>query len=93
HVFMEGTPHEIKIATISEELSKLDEILDVHDIHVWTLTSNVFAMSAHVRIKEAFLLQSSILLTKINQIVKDKFGINHCTIQIEGEHDLINPDK
>jgi cobalt-zinc-cadmium efflux system protein len=93
HVFMEGAPNEIKVGNISEELLKLDEVVDVHDVHVWTLTSNMFAMSAHVKIKQDYMLQSNLLLTKINQVMKDKFGINHVTIQLEGEHDLINPNK
>lgn len=93
HIFMEGTPNEIKIGNISEELLKLDEVTDVHDVHVWTLTSNMFAMSAHVKIKQEYMLRSNLLLTRITQIMKDKFGINHVTIQIESEHDLINPDK
>ena len=93
HIFMEGTPKEIKLAHISEELEKLPEIDDIHDLHVWTLTSNVFAMSAHVRIKQEFVFQSNTILKKINYLMRDKFGINHCTIQIENEHDLIHPDK
>ena len=93
HIFMEGTPKEIKLASISEELQKLPEVDDVHDLHVWTLTSNVFAMSAHVKIKQEFTLQSNVVLKKINQIMRDKFGVNHCTIQIEDGYDLIHPDK
>lgn len=93
HIFMEGTPKEIKLAHISEELQKFPEIDDIHDLHVWTLTSNVFAMSAHVRIKQEFVFQSNTILKKINHLMRDKFGINHCTIQIENEHDLIHPDK
>jgi len=93
HVFMEGTPTEIKISHISEELQKFQEIVEVHDLHVWTLTSNVFAMSVHVKVKQEFIKHTNELLKKINQIMKDKFGVNHCTIQIENEYDLINPDK
>ncbi len=91
HVFMEGTPKEIRIKRVSEELAKFEEISDVHDLHVWTLTSNVFAMSVHVKIRQEFISQTNSLLRKINDTMKEEFGINHCTIQIE--HDLINPDK
>lgn len=91
HVFMEGTPKEIKIKKISDKLTEFEEIYDVHDLHVWTLTSNVFAMSAHVKIKQEFISQTNNILRKINDVMKEEFGINHCTIQIE--HDLINPDK
>lgn len=91
HIFMEGAPKEIKIQAVSNELTKFEEIYEIHDLHVWTLTSNVFAMSVHVKIKQEFIPQTNNLLRKINETMKEKFGINHCTIQIE--HDLINPDK
>jgi len=93
HIFMEGTPTEIKVSHISDELQKLQEIIEVHDLHVWTLTSNVFAMSIHVKVKQEFVRYTNDLLKKINQTMRDKFGINHCTIQIENEYDLIHPDK
>lgn len=93
HIFMEGTPHEIKLSSIFDRLKKFEEISDVHDLHVWTLTSNVFAMSVHVKIKDEFALQISVLLSKINEMMRDEFGINHCTTQIESEHDIIQPDK
>jgi cobalt-zinc-cadmium efflux system protein len=91
HIFMEGAPKEIKMESVSEEIEGLEEVSEVHDLHIWTLTSNVFAMSAHVKIKQEYVPQTNNLLRKINEILKEKFGINHCTIQIE--HDLINPDK
>ena len=91
HVFMEGTPKEIQIKQVSERLAKFEEIDDIHELHIWTLTSNVFAMSAHVKIKYEFISQTNNILRKINNTMKEEFGINHCTIQIE--HDLINPDK
>jgi len=93
HIFMEGTPHEIKLSSILDQLKKIEGISDVHDLHVWTLTSNVFAMSVHIKIKDEFVLQSGVLLRKINEMMKDEFGINHCTTQIESEHDIIQPDK
>jgi len=93
HVFMEGTPKEIEISEVSGELEKFDEITEVHDVHVWTLTSNIFAMSAHIKVRQEFIQNPNALLKKINQIMKEQFGINHCTIQIEGEYDLIHPDK
>lgn len=91
HIFMEGTPKEIRIEFVSDEIERLKEVSEVHDLHIWTLTSNVFAMSAHVKIRSEFIPQTNSLLRKINEIMKEKFGINHCTIQIE--HDLINPDR
>lgn len=93
HIFMEGTPHEIKLDEISKELETFQEIIGIHDLHVWTLTSNMYAMSAHVKVRDEYAKTTDLILKKINHTMKDKFGINHCTIQIENEHSLINPDK
>ena len=92
HIFMEGTPSEIKSSEISQELEKFDEIIEIHDLHVWTLTSNLFAMTVHVKVKPEFLKNTNEILKKITFKMKQKFGITHCTIQIESSEDLINPD-
>lgn len=91
HIFMEGTPREIKLESVSDEIEALEGVSEVHDLHIWTLTSNVFAMSAHVKIQSEFIADTNNMLRKINEAMKEKFGITHCTIQIE--HDLISPDK
>ena len=90
---MEGTPSEIKISNVTEEIQKFPEVAEVHDLHVSTLTSNVFAMSVHVKIKQEFSDQGNFLLAKINEMMREKFGVNHCTIQIENEYDLLHPGK
>ena len=93
HIFMEGTPKEIKTDEISDTLKNFEEVLDVHDLHVWSLTSNMYAISVHVKIKAEFTNKNNVLLNKIRDMMKTKFGIDHCTIQIEDEYDLINPNK
>jgi cobalt-zinc-cadmium efflux system protein len=93
HIFMEGTPKEIKISEVSQELMKFDEIVEVHDLHVWTLTSNLFSMTVHVKVRQEYLEKTNEILSKINQVVKEKFGITHCTVQVEGDDSLINLDK
>ncbi len=92
HIFMEGTPSEINSKDISKELENFEEITEIHDLHVWTLTSNLYAMTVHVKVKPEFLQKTNELLKKINQTMKQQFGITHCTIQIESDQDLIRPD-
>ncbi len=91
HIFMEGTPEKIKLSDIEHELEKLDDVIDVHDLHIWTLTSNMHAMSVHVKVRDSAIHHTNEILKKINQIMQEKFGITHCTIQIEDDNDLINP--
>ena len=93
HIFMEGTPEEFKFADVSQELEKLDEITEVHDLHLWVLTSNLYAMSVHVKVRPPYAHKTNDLLKKINHIMSERFGITHCTIQIESDQDLIEPEK
>lgn len=93
HIFMEGTPHEIKLKEVETELHKFEDVTDIHDLHVWTLTSNVVAMSVHIKIKQSHMNQLNSILKKINALMREKFGIDHCTIQIENEDDLIRLDE
>ncbi|MCA9812676.1 MAG: cation transporter [Nitrosarchaeum sp.] len=92
HIFMEGTPEEIKITDVAKELRSMEEVVDVHDLHVWTLTSNLFSMTAHIKVRQEYLHNPDKILKKINHNMKEKFGIVHNTIQIESEHDLIDLD-
>ena len=91
-IFMEGTPDEIKSEDVYKEFENFDEVTEVHDLHVWTLTSNLFAMSVHVKVKPEFLMKPNELLKKINKTMKESCGITHCTIHIESDQDLIKPD-
>ena len=91
-IFMEGTPDEIKSEDVYKEIENFDEVTEIHDLHVWTLTSNLFAMSVHVKVKPEFLMKPNELLKKINKTMKESCGITHCTIQIESDQDLIKPD-
>lgn len=93
HIFMEGTPHEIKSDEVAKEMHKFNEITEIHDLHIWTLTSNVVAMSAHVKVKNQHMGKANVILKKINTLMHEKFGIDHCTIQVENEDDLINLDE
>ena len=92
HIFLEGTPSEIDTEKIVAALQDFDEVNEVHDLHVWSLTSNLFVMSAHVRVGES-LDDTNLLLQKMHRMMRDEFGINHCTIQIEKGHGLISPDR
>ncbi|HUH61334.1 MAG TPA: cation diffusion facilitator family transporter [Candidatus Eisenbacteria bacterium] len=93
HIFMEGTPEEFKFADVSEEIEKLEEVTEVHELHLWVLTSNLYAMSVHVKVRPAYAHKTNDLLKKINHAMSERFGITHCTIQIESDQDLIEPDK
>lgn len=80
-VLLEGTPAGVNVAEIRNALLKIDGISGVHDLHVWSLTSGVNALSVHI-MKEPSKDSNSVLKI-INAMLKDKFAISHTTVQLE----------
>jgi cobalt-zinc-cadmium efflux system protein len=81
-ILLEGTPAHINIVSLREQLGHVDGVGSVHDLHVWTLTSGVLAMSCHV-VAETGHFNRTELLTKVNCVAREQFRIDHTTIQIE----------
>lgn len=80
-VLLEGTPSDVNVADLQDAIKKIDGVKDVHDLHVWALTSGMNAMSAHVAISNGN--SSKAILEKIQELIKSNFKIAHTTIQIE----------
>jgi cobalt-zinc-cadmium efflux system protein len=85
-ILLEGTPAHINIVSLREQLGSVDGVLSVHDLHVWTLTSGVLAMSCHVVAQEDKPNRTE-LLGRVNDVAREQFHIDHTTIQIE-EHNI-----
>ena len=60
---------------------EVEGVLDVHDIHVWTITSGLHAMSGHVAIDNR--APSETVLTAVTKLLNDEYGLHHTTIQVE----------
>jgi len=81
-ILLEGTPSHINIVSLREQLGRVDGVNSVHDLHVWTLTSGVLAMSCHVVAHDGSLTHTEIL-TRVNDVARQRFHIDHTTVQIE----------
>lgn len=81
HILLEGTPPEVNVALLEEKLRSIPGVSEVHDLHVWTLTSGLDAMSGHV-VKE-YGAAADDILSSASVILAQEFGIRHSTIQIE----------
>lgn len=81
HILMEGTPATINQKDVKMVLEEIEGVIDVHDLHIWTITSGLDTLSCHILIEDKKDSQA-ILQQAINRI-KDKFKIEHTTIQIE----------
>jgi len=81
-VLLEGTPYDVDITQLRESMKQVPGVTDVHDLHVWSLTSGVNAMSAHVVVTAEINTQNGIL-TRLNELITSKFNIAHTTLQLE----------
>ncbi len=81
NVLLEGTPAHINLAAVEAAIRQTSGVLEVHDLHVWTITSGLEALSAHVRYEEA--VAQNELLKSLRRRLGDEFGIKHLTIQME----------
>ncbi|PIZ04450.1 MAG: cation transporter [Gammaproteobacteria bacterium CG_4_10_14_0_8_um_filter_38_16] len=80
-ILMEGVPAHIDLDFVSEKLSTVPGVLNIHDLHIWTLSSGSIAISAHVNIHE--ISGWEIILKKLTQLLEDDFHIHHVTLQPE----------
>lgn len=81
NILMEGTPGHIDLAALRKSLLSVEGVIEVHDIHVWTITSGLDSMSGHVRIDPN--AEAVAVLDRVNKILKDDFHLHHTTIQVE----------
>lgn len=81
NVLLEGTPSHINLKAVEESILRLKNVRDVHDLHIWTITSGIEALSVHI-VHEEGVLQNQLLLD-VRRNLHDEFGIDHLTIQTE----------
>lgn len=80
-VLMAGVPEHINYEEVGETLKAIDGILDVHDLHIWYMSANIPALSAHVVAKNPFDWKETLI--KCQKMLMDKYHISHITIQHE----------
>ncbi|HXT87407.1 MAG TPA: cation diffusion facilitator family transporter [Verrucomicrobiae bacterium] len=83
HILLEGLPRNLKLDDVARAMLEVEGVQEVHDIHVWTIGSELQALSCHARIPDMHMEQSEKLLAAIRQQLERKFHISHVTIQFE----------
>ena len=80
-VLLEGTPSDVNLAALREAIGSVTGVAGVHDLHVWSLTSGVNAMSVHAVLADHALHDE--VLTSVQRKVTSEFKIAHATVQVE----------
>lgn len=81
NVLLEGTPPHINLAAVEQAITGTPGVANVHDLHVWTISSGMEALSAHISHDDS--VEHSELLAAVRAKLHDHFGIDHLTIQME----------
>ncbi len=82
-VLLEGTPVGLNLTEIRTSLAALEGVIGVHDLHAWSLTSGVNAVSVHIVRKDNFSLNS--ILKSVHKVLRETYSISHMTVQVEEE--------
>jgi cobalt-zinc-cadmium efflux system protein len=83
HILMEGTPEGISLVNVEKKLLAHAQVQKVHDLHVWSITSGLNALSCHIVVDEEMSTrESSVLINSLEQSLLE-LGIHHTTIQVE----------
>lgn len=82
-ILMERTPKHIDIEQLKQEILDVKGVQALHDIHVWSICSNVHALNAHVLVASMSVKDSEKITSDINKLLADDFNISHTTLQFE----------
>ncbi len=82
-IFLEAVPQGIDFDQVHDAISKMPRVRDVHDLHIWSLSSNEIALSCHVSVQQEDYSHGPDLIVQINTMLLSKFKIGHGTIQLE----------
>ena len=83
HALMEGVPHGVSVDAIGLEMARVEGVISVHDLHVWTLSGSRTALSAHVVVGS--MREWDRTLGSLQRCLHDKFAIDHVTLQPESD--------
>ena len=85
-IFLEAVPGRIDYDRVSAAISSHSRVDSIHDLHIWSLSSNAVALSCHICLKMSDYNSSPEIIKELSEMLNDRFGIGHATIQPEREN-------
>lgn len=84
-VLLEAVPKHIKLEKLIREVEALEGVESFHDVHVWTITSGLYALSGHVQIQDQRISESTQIMEGVKKYIAQRYHIDHTTLQFECE--------
>jgi cobalt-zinc-cadmium efflux system protein len=82
-ILMESVPRHLDVGAVCKEMECCPGVLAVHDLHIWTISSNLHALSAHLVVHVEAMGRNDEILNAVKLELRRRFGIDHTTLQIE----------
>ncbi len=84
-ILLEAAPSHVAFGEIARTLEAVEGVAGIHDLHVWSITTGMPALSGHVVVEDRFLSDSDGMLNRIKKVLEERFGIVHTTLQMESK--------
>ena len=85
NILLEAVPKHLDMGQINNAIRKIKGVKDVHDVHLWAITSGMYAMSCHLLIEDQMVSNCTQIVDEVNKTLSQEFGISHSTVQLECE--------
>ncbi len=82
-ILLESTPRDIDMSAMVRDLLRVESVRSVHDLHVWSISSNLRALSAHVLTDDMPISAGARVQREINEILSKQYSVAHATLQLE----------
>jgi len=83
HILLEGAPPNIDLDTVKKDVELIEDIMDIHHIHIWSIGEKDIHFEAHINSKDMKISETEKIQHKVERILEEKYGINHVTLQFE----------
>lgn len=94
HILMEGAPEELDLDELCAAVTTLEEVEDIHHLHVWQLDEHHTALEAHVVVAPERLAESTAIRHQVHRLLEERFDIGHATLEIEeAGHPCASPER
>jgi len=82
-ILLETVPGHITLDKVTSALGAIKGVQSIHDLHVWTITSGIYALSSHVVVDDVLVSRTGDIVENINHLLQERFNITHTTLQLE----------
>ncbi|MGW7889946.1 cation diffusion facilitator family transporter [Staphylococcus xylosus] len=83
YILLESVPKEFDTDEIIKSIKKVEGVIDVHEFHLWSITTNHNSLSAHIVLDNKNIQRAYIIINQISKLLKEEYGLEHVTLQIE----------